>query len=147
MSVENLLKHAVGHNKALARTIPSQHTSLFLAGDSFDHPSELRPSPAVLLPKELDLPAFGAKISPLQIFQNLKPNRQLDRPFVELSDSFSVNSEQAVETTINMQPIDVDEECFVVAADDKSIEPMDYSCNKQTHGIRRAVSRRDGGRS
>ena len=127
MNVDNSSKHAVGHINALARTTTSPDTFLFLAADSFHHPSQLRPNPILLLPKELDLPAFGGKCCPCQIFQNLEPKRQLDRPFVEPNDLFSHNNEQAIETIIKIQPIDVDEECFVVAAHDESIYPiMDY---------------------
>ena len=102
MNVDAFLKHAIGHNKALAQSTTSPDTSLFLAGDSFHHPSELQPTPTLLVPKKLDLPAFGGKIRPCQISQNLKPKRQLGSSFGEPNDSFSHNSEQAIETTVKI---------------------------------------------
>ncbi len=48
---------------ALVRTTTSPDTLLFLAGDSFHHPAELRPSPILPLSKELDLPATSQAIS------------------------------------------------------------------------------------
>jgi hypothetical protein len=97
---------------------------LYLAGDSFHHPSELRPNEFLQLPHELHLPAFGPKPCPCQVFRYIEPERSLDKPFVEPSDSFSHNNEQAIETISKIQPFDADDRCFVIAAHDESLYPF-----------------------
>lgn len=62
-------QHAIGHMNALVRTTTSPDTFLFLAGDSFHHPSEVRPISDVPLPEELDIPNFSLKPCPCQIFR------------------------------------------------------------------------------
>ena len=105
----------------LVRTTTSPETFLFFAGDSFHHQSELRPSPHLHLPPQLDLQNFAPKPCPCQIFENLQPRRSLDKPFVEPKDSFSYNNEQAMEVISKIQPFDADDRCFVVAAHDESL--------------------------
>ena len=112
---------------ALARTTISPDTFIFLAGDSFHHPSELRPTPHVKLPNELNLPDFRPRPCSRQIFESLRPRRPLDKPFVDPSESLSHNNRQALETIAKIQSFDADDSCFVVAAHDESLYPiMEY---------------------
>jgi hypothetical protein len=94
---------------------------LYLAGDSFHHPSALRPNEFPQLPHELYLPAFGPKPCPCQVFRHIEPEKLLDEPFAKPSDSFSHNNEQAIETISKIiQPFDADDRCLVIAAHDES---------------------------
>jgi hypothetical protein len=109
---------------ALARTTTSPDTSIFLAGDSFHHPSELRPTKHVKLSKVLDLPDIRPRPCPCQVFENLQPRRPLDKPFVDPSESLSHNNQQALETIVKIQAFDADDSCFIVAAHDDSLYPI-----------------------
>lgn len=109
---------------ALVRTTTSPDTFLYLAGDSFHHPSELRPNVLVPLPQELHLPTFGPKLVSRQIFENLRPERAFDTPFVDPKNSFSYNNEQAMETISKIQLFDADDRCLVIAAHDESVYPI-----------------------
>ena len=104
---------------ALARTSTGPDTFIYMAGDSFHHASELRPTPHLPLPDQVLLP----KPVSTSIFKKIHPRPEIykESHFINPKASFSLDDPAARETIRKIQVFDADERVLVVAAHDTTL--------------------------
>ena len=123
--------HALGHLNALARTSAgAKDTFIYMAGDSFHHPSQLRPNAHLPLPTSLKSPKHSCpcdlESDPYSVlsvhpsFTPVKPFLRVSRP-PTVPSSIAVDPEEADETIAKIQRFDSMSNVFVLAAHDKSV--------------------------
>jgi len=119
--------HAIGHLAGLARTTTNPDTFIFMGGDLCHHGGEIRPSPHLPIPTnvEFSLPdVFRSTISACPggaLFQelNVKRGRRPDQPFFDPVIGHDIPL--ATETIEKAQEADANDEVFFIMAHDPSI--------------------------
>ena len=101
-----------------------------MAGDSFHHPSQLRPNDHLPLPTSLPSPKHSCPctlLSDPHSVLSVHPSFTTTKPFLRVSrpptvpQSIAVDAEEADETIAKIQRFDAMPNVFVLAAHDKSV--------------------------
>ncbi|OTA53100.1 hypothetical protein K449DRAFT_378817 [Hypoxylon sp. EC38] len=112
--------HAVGHLCALARTMASPPSFVFMGADACHHPGILRPSDYLPLPSATDLNGVLARSSqcPGALLQQLT---NPGAPFFTVAPRMFSDYDAARDTISKIQELDAADNCLVVIAHDLSL--------------------------
>ncbi|KAK4228706.1 beta-lactamase-like protein [Podospora fimiseda] len=120
--------HAVGHLCALGRV--GENKFVFLAGDAFHYPGEIRPSKWLSIPEDIQPSPFGGSGScPGRIFDQIlkREGREEGKAFYsparveKKEESFHLNVDELVKTVEKIQEMDCQGNVLVCAAHDESL--------------------------
>ncbi|KIX03814.1 uncharacterized protein Z518_07367 [Rhinocladiella mackenziei CBS 650.93] len=115
--------HAIGHLGGLARTTSNPDTFMFFGGDLCHHGGEIRPSPYLPLPKQIDLhfPGLSRMSCPGADLEALQTSRarKIDEPFFDPAMGLSI--EEAIRTIKKTQEADGDDDVLFIYAHDSSV--------------------------
>jgi hypothetical protein len=109
--------HDVGHLAGLVRTTSDPDTFIFLGGDICHHGGEIRPSPHVPIPRNLQFHA-PCSVSDFEAM-GFKYGRKTDEPF--FSPALVHNMTQAVQTIKDAAVVDAQSNIFSIFAHDMAI--------------------------
>ncbi|KAI0505578.1 beta-lactamase-like protein [Xylaria bambusicola] len=120
--------HTIGHLAGLARTTSSPDTFIFMGGDLCHHSGEIRPSPHLPIPANIQFPLpdyLRARISGCPGAEqfhalNHKHGRKAYEPFFE--PVLAVDIPQAIQTIKDAQLADAQSNIFFVFAHDMEIQ-------------------------
>ncbi|KAH8807342.1 beta-lactamase-like protein [Xylogone sp. PMI_703] len=116
--------HAVGHISGLARTDADNPDSFLLfGGDSCHHSGELRPSPCLPLPAEVqiegkDKSTLCLTSGPFETLQKVRGRSATDTIF---DPSMGLSIEEAIKTLQKTQPFDAKSNFFFLSAHDDAL--------------------------
>jgi glyoxylase-like metal-dependent hydrolase (beta-lactamase superfamily II) len=119
--------HAIGHLAGLARMTTNPDTFIMMGGDLCHHGGEIRPSPHLSIPAEVNFPIPDMLRSRMAscpggaLFQqlNVKRGRKPDQPFFE--PVIASDHEQALETIKKTQEADAQDDVLFIFAHDSDI--------------------------
>jgi hypothetical protein len=120
--------HDVGHLAGLARTTTNPDTFIFMGGDICHHGGELRPTPYLPIPDNVQFPLPESIRSQISVCPgaaqfhkiNTKRGREPNNPFFD--PIITVDMAQAVQTIEDSQVADAQSNVFYVSAHDATIE-------------------------
>ncbi|KAH8897437.1 hypothetical protein GQ53DRAFT_791903 [Thozetella sp. PMI_491] len=125
--------HTTGHLAGLARTTTNPDTFIFMGGDLCHHGGEIRPSPHLQIPAEVQFALPDSIRSRVPVcpggatFQqlNIKRGRRIDQPFFD--PAFAEDMAQTMQTIKDAQEADAQSDVFFVFAHDMAItETVDF---------------------
>ncbi|KAI0148858.1 beta-lactamase-like protein [Xylariaceae sp. FL1272] len=120
--------HTVGHLGGLARTSQNPDTFIFMGADICHHGGEIRPSPGLPIPENVQFPLSDALRARISVcpgaaqFRNLniKRGRQANEPFFD--PLYVDDVARSIQTIKDTQSADAQSNVFFIFAHDMSIE-------------------------
>ncbi|KAI1270387.1 beta-lactamase-like protein [Xylariaceae sp. FL1019] len=120
--------HTVGHLAGLARTSSNPDTFIFMGADVCHHAGELRPSPSLPIPEDVQFPLSDALRARISVCPgaaqfrdlNIKRGRQANEPFFD--PIYADDVAQAIQTVKDCQSADARSNVFFIYAHDMTIE-------------------------